>query len=442
MSSPANVSKQRLSKITQVNVTARPRTRSGDPYVATEWLPRLFQSSYTRDGKRIFLQGWAVKIQHQGRRRTFSLRAKTKSEAAVEAKAIHDTIGTEGWEAALKNHPPRSKKEGNYSKADARHWTQRLLLRRYRFPAAGEKENYLTARIDHAGTGHFFPLGTADGETAAARAQRIYQTVLTQGWDAVGRKHPREVAVAFEWNINPMLWTYTTIHTLVGRTQHFETTPRSPRPSAGRVLIVELDAGVRRALAWCLNQHPGCGGLECDSADAFGETVERHKPQLVILNRKLAEAMEVQTPGQLTLLRQGLPVLTYSVYLDADQLFVSAPGGASSYMLKRLQPGRLLEPLHNAADQPEFSSDDLFPRVKSYFKSLLRIHAGEDSSALAKLTPREREVLALLSRGCVDKEIAQALDISAWTVHGHIKKIFERLQVRTRTEAVVRYLEK
>jgi len=51
-------------------------------------------------------------------------------------------------------------------------------------------------------------------------------------------------------------------------------------------------------------------------------------------------------------------------------------------------------------------------------------------------------VMVLLSKGSVDKEIAQALGISVWTVHGHIKSIFERLQVHTRTEAVVRFLEK
>jgi DNA-binding NarL/FixJ family response regulator len=80
--------------------------------------------------------------------------------------------------------------------------------------------------------------------------------------------------------------------------------------------------------------------------------------------------------------------------------------------------------------------------VKRFFNELLRPRSTQRTGALARLTPRENEVLLLLSKGCVDKEIAQALGISAWTVHGHIKKIFERLQVRTRTEAVVRYLEK
>ena len=79
--------------------------------------------------------------------------------------------------------------------------------------------------------------------------------------------------------------------------------------------------------------------------------------------------------------------------------------------------------------------------MKLYFNGLLHL-ASQNTGALAKLTPRENEVLVLLSKGCVDQEIASALGISAWTVHGHIKKIFERLQVRTRTEAVVRYLEK
>ena len=112
-------------------------------------------------------------------------------------------------------------------------------------------------------------------------------------------------------------------------------------------------------------------------------------------------------------------------------------------MLKRISPTRLLDPILDAPKQPNLSNGELLPRVRSYFKHLLLPrHDHETSSGLGRLTRREHEVLALLSKGCVDKEIAQALGISVWTVHGHIKSIFERLRVRTRTEAVVRYLEK
>jgi DNA-binding NarL/FixJ family response regulator len=137
-----------------------------------------------------------------------------------------------------------------------------------------------------------------------------------------------------------------------------------------------------------------------------------------------------------------VPVLTYSVHVDGDQMFVSTPGGASGYLVKRLKPDRLLEPILNINTRSESISEDFLLRVKYYFQELLQIHPSHDNSALAKLTRREREVLGLLSKGCVDKEIAQAMGISVWTVHGYIKSIFERLHVRTRTEAVIRYLEK
>ena len=60
----------------------------------------------------------------------------------------------------------------------------------------------------------------------------------------------------------------------------------------------------------------------------------------------------------------------------------------------------------------------------------------------AKLTDREHEIMNLLSRGCVDKEIADALQISIWTVHGHLKRIYEKLGVHTRTEAAIKFLDK
>jgi len=102
----------------------------------------------------------------------------------------------------------------------------------------------------------------------------------------------------------------------------------------------------------------------------------------------------------------------------------------------------VFDPVLSAVRLPNASNEDFLSAVKAYFKEVLRARLDGGTSALARLTPRENDVLVLLAKGCVDKEIAQVLGISIWTVHGHIKKIFERLQVRTRTEAVVRYLEK
>ncbi len=209
-----------------------------------------------------------------------------------------------------------------------------------------------------------------------------------------------------------------------------------------RVLIVEQDFGVRRALQWCINQHSGLLSVACESVESFTVEFETRKPHLVLLNRTLAQRLGFASPGQIASIRGSVPALAYSVAVDGDQLFVSTPGGAEGYMLKRVKPDRLLEPMLNAAGQFDVQAEDLLPRVKSCFKELLKPRSSNNDSSLARLTRRENEVLALLSKGWVDKEIAKALGISAWTVHGHIKSIFERLQVRTRTEAVVRYLEK
>ena len=320
-------------------------------------------------------------------------------------------------------------------------WREQLLHRRYPFPASGHKNGDLAVRIEHGGAGYFFPLGTAEPKTAAKRAQGIHQKVLDKGWEWVCRNYPRELVVGFEWCAHPLMWTYTTIHTLVGRSRPKQ--PALPRGKAGsRVLVVERDPGIRAALSWCINQHPGFVAAPCEAAKGFGTAVDFHQPCLVLMNRNIAEELGLQNPGQIGPMRPGLPALAYSLCSNGDELFVSTPGGSPGYFLKRVRPELLLEPVLQVSARGVVVAEDLNASVKKYFKEVLRPGAGEDAPGMEKLTRREREVLVQLSRGCVDKEIAQVLGISPWTVHGHIKNIFERLQVRTRTEAVVRYLEK
>jgi DNA-binding NarL/FixJ family response regulator len=322
-------------------------------------------------------------------------------------------------------------------KTNELYWRDRLVQRRYRFPVSGNAENELSALIEHAGGGFYFPLGTAEPEAAARKAQTIYKLAVKDGWEVVCRQFPRELMLGFEWCANPILWTYTTIHTLV--TPQAESKPRAALPL---VMVVESDAGIRQALVWCLNQHPGLSAAACESEEHFENSVAAQCPRMVLLNRNMAGRIGFEVPGQLAPIRDDIMALTYSAAVDGDHLFVSTPGGAEGYMLKRVKPERVLDPILDTAGRANFSPGELSSRVRTYFKGMLQSRANPDASGLARLTPREHEVLVLLSKGCVDKEIAQALTISIWTVHGHIKKIFERLHVRTRTEAVVRYLEK
>lgn len=304
----------------------------------------------------------------------------------------------------------------------------------------GTEQNW-AAKIEHNGTGYWFPLGTPDTDVAAKKSRQIYQTVVTQGWEFTFNLFSRELIVNFEWITNPILWTYTTIHTLVESPAGKPASAESNAASR-KVIILEVDAGVRHALQWCMNQQAGFQAEGCAFPESLSRMLATHKPALVLLNRSLAERAGVVFANGLAEMKPGTLALGYSVSIDGDQMFVSTPGGAEGYMLRRVTPSNLLAPINNAFRLPFPNHEDFIVAAKSYFKELLRLRLNGESNALARLTPRENDVLTLLSKGCVDKEIARALGISIWTVHGHIKKIFERLNVRTRTEAVVRYLEK
>ncbi len=402
------------------------------------WRRRLFKNSYTRNGRRQEVDGWSVKIQFSGKRHTFSFATGNKEAAALQAKAIYETILTQGWSTALKAQVSRK----NLLQPDEGYWRERLMVRRYRFPASNEPEKSLAVQIDHAGNGYFFPLGTADMDAAVTAASRIYSTVVKQGWETACDLFPRELIVAFEWSANPIMWTYTTIHTLVGKIPPALLAPAATTANLRCVLVVETDPGLRRALMWCLNHQPGFCAVACESPELFSKSLFQWKPALVLLNRSLAERMGIEFSGGFTPIRAHTLALAYSVSVDGDHTFVSVPGGAQGYMLTRVPPNRILDPIFSRGNFPRPPFEDLLAPVRQFFKELLRPPTGKHTDALAKLTPRENEVLLLLSKGYVDKEIAQAMGISAWTVHGHIKKIFERLSVRTRTEAVVRFLEK
>src|SRR5215469_14616292 len=155
---------------------------------------------------------------------------------------------------------------------DANYWKERLILRRYRFEASGESDQDLAAYINHADTGYFFPLGTANVEMAAAKACQIYQFAMEKGWNSVCREFTRELIVSFEWCLNPVLWTYTTIHTLVGKRSGLNSSLSRANHNRHRVLVLESDEGIRRALCWSIERQAGFISVPCNSIDLFNRT--------------------------------------------------------------------------------------------------------------------------------------------------------------------------
>jgi DNA-binding NarL/FixJ family response regulator len=250
--------------------------------------------------------------------------------------------------------------------------------------------------------------------------------------------------VAFRWIDNPLAWTYTTIHTR-------NSTPAAPvdcevLPQPGRVgvAIVEPDAGIRQSLAWCLNQMTGfyCAAAFKSASQAVSE-LPHYSLQLVLINRSLADGPGLTQLNGLKNKGREIATLIYSVYPNSETLFAATPGGAVCYLLRRRPATEFLEPIHNLTTPGSLSKKELTLAAWQYFKNIFALHPADGAGQVStNLTQREHEVLALLSNGHPDKEIASRLGISIYTVHEHVRNIFEKLGVHSRTSAVVKYLQK
>ena len=412
------------------------------------WERRLFRNTFTYKGQRREVSGWAVKIQLFGKRKTFSLSSSNITQAASEACQIYQKINAQGWEA-LEDHRGKvnlksvqldhSFEPSRSAQFDIDYWRGRLISRRYPEESTDD-ERELSVRIEHSGASCYFPLGSADESAAATEAMRIHQTVVAYGWPDANQNFRRELTLAFRWLDDPLAWTYTTIHTW----KYGDPIPSlaDSKPATHKVAIIEPDAGIRFALFANVSSQPGfqpCAAYS-NLAEAMRE-IRRQKIDLVLINYALPEQSGVAGLEALQQSRPATVGLAYSVFEDSDRLFQTTPGGAVGYLLKRTSAQRIFDPIADTTSP--LTREIVAVRIREYFQRLVAaMPSGPSAINIARLTPREHEILALLAKGDLAKEIAESLGISIWTVHGHVKSIFEKLDVHTRTEAVVKFLQK
>lgn len=203
-----------------------------------------------------------------------------------------------------------------------------------------------------------------------------------------------------------------------------------------RVAIVEDDTSVREGLSFLVDGSPG---LCCVAT--FGDA----ESCLAALPRLGAEVvlMDIDLPGMSgidavrALRRQESPVLVVmlTVYGDDEQIFQSLRAGACGYLVKTTPPAQLVDAITAVVRGGSPMSESIARRIVASFHE----SDGRDQR-MAELTRRESEVLDLLSRGFRYREIAEELHIGLETVRTHIRHIYDKLEVRSRTEATARYL--
>jgi len=166
---------------------------------------------------------------------------------------------------------------------------------------------------------------------------------------------------------------------------------------------------------------------------------------LVLFNRSQAD--KPRLPGAVGDAKEGappeMPFIPFGIYETSDDIFISHTGVSRGYFLRRTHPQATLDPIRTVWAEGATGSSGARLHLQRYFQALIEdVRQPEDASKQSALTPREEEILLRLSKGYPDKQIAGALNISSWTVHNHMKNIFRKLGVHTRTQAVLKYLQR
>ena len=202
------------------------------------------------------------------------------------------------------------------------------------------------------------------------------------------------------------------------------------------VAIVEDDRRVRESLTVLIN---GTENIRCISSHSSAEEAIEHivykKPDVVLMDINLPGMTGIECVRKLKAQLPQVQILMLTMYEDDEKVFQSLVAGASGYLVKRTSPSELLNAIQEVHSGASPMSGKIARTVVEYF------HKQKQASPQQEpLSKREEEILRLLSKGYRYKEIADALAISFETVRSHLKNIYDKLHVHSRTEAVVKYL--
>ena len=205
-----------------------------------------------------------------------------------------------------------------------------------------------------------------------------------------------------------------------------------------QVSIVEDNDQLRGTLARLINRADGFACLsQYATAEAALEGLPKDRPQVVLMDINLPGMNGVECVRRLKQIVPEISAVMLTAYEDTENIFNALAAGANGYLLKRAPRAELLEAIREVHRGGSPMTTHIARKVvQSFQKTEPAAPPGETLSA------REQEVLDHLSQGFLYKEIAEKMGISYETVHTYIRRIYEKLQVRTRTEAVAKFLRR
>lgn len=204
------------------------------------------------------------------------------------------------------------------------------------------------------------------------------------------------------------------------------------------ISIVDDDKQLRESIAIFIDGSPG---FRCVSAYGNGamalEKLPVDRPDVVLMDINMAGMDGIQCVERLKARMPDMQIVMLTVYEDTEKIFKALSAGANGYLLKRVAPTKLLEAITDVHAGGSAMSSSIARKVVASFQK-----ASTSTAPETHLSPREQTVLDCLAKGLTYKAIADQLGISIETIRTHLKRVYQKLHVRSRTEAVAKYLQR
>lgn len=241
------------------------------------------------------------------------------------------------------------------------------------------------------------------------------------GW----RRHPDQIDLA-----------HSTVKTAHTKPAAGESAASTAAAKVAQVSIVEDDPRTRTLLSEWVNASAGfrCKTTYYDGPSAL-KGLPNDSPDIVLMDINLPEVDGVECVRRLRSQCPATLFVMLTVYEDAEHIFAALSAGAVGYLLKRSRPEELIGALNYVVAGGS-------PMTTVIARKVAQAFPGTPAPGDDNLSARERQVLELVAKGYFYKEIAAELGITLNTVHTFIRRIYEKLHVRTRTEAIAKYWPK
>lgn len=204
-----------------------------------------------------------------------------------------------------------------------------------------------------------------------------------------------------------------------------------------KVALVEDNGGIRESLErlFSTTDDIALASVFTDGESAVAGMASA-APDVALVDINLPGISGIDVIRQMKVRLPHVQFMVLTVYDDPTRIFQALAAGATGYLLKHEDPAELISAVHDLYRGGSPMSGSVARRVVLSFHQM-----GDSTDAQENLTPREAEILQLLAEGYLYKEIAEKLSIGNETVRTHVRHIYDKLHVRTRTEAVIKHLK-